>query len=50
MKYRTLGKSGLSVSNLILGTMGFGNETPENIVNPCAWKKDAALADFKYSR
>ncbi|MBY3395643.1 aldo/keto reductase [Rhizobium laguerreae] len=29
MKYRTLGHSGLSVSNLILGTMGFGTETPE---------------------
>jgi aryl-alcohol dehydrogenase-like predicted oxidoreductase len=30
MKYRNLGKSGLSVSNLILGTMGFGTETPED--------------------
>ncbi|WP_088344316.1 MULTISPECIES: aldo/keto reductase [Rhodomicrobium] len=29
MKYRKLGKSGLSISNLILGTMGFGTETPE---------------------
>ena len=29
MKYRTLGHSGLSVSNLILGTMGLGTETPE---------------------
>jgi aryl-alcohol dehydrogenase-like predicted oxidoreductase len=29
MKYRKLGHSGLSVSNLILGTMGFGTETPE---------------------
>jgi len=29
MKYRKLGNSGLSVSNLILGTMGFGTETPE---------------------
>ncbi|MBP2490917.1 aryl-alcohol dehydrogenase-like predicted oxidoreductase [Rhizobium leguminosarum] len=29
MKYRTLGYSGLSVSNLILGVMGFGTETPE---------------------
>ncbi|MDA8446458.1 aldo/keto reductase [Paracidovorax valerianellae] len=30
MKYRKLGNSGLSVSNLILGTMGFGTETPED--------------------
>lgn len=30
MKYRTLGSSGLSVSNLILGTMGLGTETPED--------------------
>ncbi|RFU93578.1 MULTISPECIES: aldo/keto reductase [Citrobacter] len=30
MKYRKLGNSGLSVSNLTLGTMGFGTETPEN--------------------
>lgn len=29
MKYQTLGASGLSVSNLILGTMGLGTETPE---------------------
>lgn len=29
MKYRKLGNSGLSVSNLILGTMGFGTETDE---------------------
>jgi aryl-alcohol dehydrogenase-like predicted oxidoreductase len=29
MNYRKLGNSGLSVSNLILGTMGFGTETPE---------------------
>jgi aryl-alcohol dehydrogenase-like predicted oxidoreductase len=29
MKYRKLGNSGLSVSNLILGTMGFGTETPD---------------------
>ncbi len=29
MKYRTLGHSGLSVSNQILGTMGFGTETEE---------------------
>ena len=29
MKYRKLGNSGLSVSNLILGTMGFGTETEE---------------------
>jgi aryl-alcohol dehydrogenase-like predicted oxidoreductase len=29
MKYRKLGNSGASVSNLILGTMGFGTETPE---------------------
>jgi aryl-alcohol dehydrogenase-like predicted oxidoreductase len=29
MKYRKLGNSGLSVSNLILGTMGFGSETEE---------------------
>jgi aryl-alcohol dehydrogenase-like predicted oxidoreductase len=30
MKYRKLGNSGLSVSDLILGTMGFGTETEEN--------------------
>ncbi|WP_324699983.1 aldo/keto reductase [Novosphingobium sp. RL4] len=30
MKYRKLGNSGLSASNLILGTMGFGTETPED--------------------
>jgi aryl-alcohol dehydrogenase-like predicted oxidoreductase len=30
MQYRKLGNSGLSVSNLILGTMGFGTETPED--------------------
>ena len=30
MRYRKLGHSGLSVSNLILGTMGFGTETPED--------------------
>lgn len=29
MKYRTLGRSGLSVANLILGTMGLGTETDE---------------------
>jgi aryl-alcohol dehydrogenase-like predicted oxidoreductase len=29
MKYRKLGNSGVSVSNLALGTMGFGTETPE---------------------
>lgn len=29
MKYRSLGKSGLSVSNLTLGTMGLGSETSE---------------------
>ncbi len=29
MKYRKLGNSGLSISTLILGTMGFGTETPE---------------------
>ena len=29
MKYRTLGRSGLSVSNLGMGTMGFGSETTE---------------------
>lgn len=29
MTYRKLGNSGLSVSNLTLGTMGFGTETPE---------------------
>lgn len=30
MKYRTLGSSGISVSSLGLGTMYFGDETPEN--------------------
>lgn len=30
MQYRRLGNSGLSVSNLTLGTMGFGTETPED--------------------
>jgi aryl-alcohol dehydrogenase-like predicted oxidoreductase len=30
MEYRKLGSSGLSVSNLTLGTMGFGTETPED--------------------
>ncbi len=29
MKCRKLGSSGLSVSDLILGTMGFGTETEE---------------------
>jgi aryl-alcohol dehydrogenase-like predicted oxidoreductase len=29
MRYRTLGKTGLSVSNLALGTMGFGGDTTE---------------------
>lgn len=29
MKYRLLGNSGMSVSTLTLGTMGFGTETPE---------------------
>lgn len=29
MQYRTLGKAGVSVSNLALGTMGFGAETNE---------------------
>lgn len=29
MQYRKLGNSGLSVSTLTLGTMGFGTETPE---------------------
>ena len=29
MKYRKLGNAGISVSNLILGTMGFGTETNE---------------------
>jgi aryl-alcohol dehydrogenase-like predicted oxidoreductase len=29
MTYRKLGNSGLAVSNMILGTMGFGSETPE---------------------
>lgn len=29
MIYRTLGNTGLSVSSLTLGTMGFGTETPE---------------------
>lgn len=29
MKYRTLGNTGLSVSNITLGTMGFGAETSE---------------------
>ncbi|RJS93700.1 aldo/keto reductase [Salinisphaera sp. Q1T1-3] len=29
MEYRTLGQSGLAVSKLALGTMYFGNETPE---------------------
>jgi aryl-alcohol dehydrogenase-like predicted oxidoreductase len=29
MKFRKLGNSGLSVSNLTLGTMGFGTKTPE---------------------
>ncbi|MGW9551849.1 aldo/keto reductase [Citricoccus zhacaiensis] len=29
MQYRTLGRSGLSVSNLALGTMDFGNDTAE---------------------
>ena len=29
MNYRRLGNSGLSVSSLTLGTMGFGTETPE---------------------
>jgi aryl-alcohol dehydrogenase-like predicted oxidoreductase len=29
VEYRKLGNSGLSVSTLILGTMGFGTETPE---------------------
>lgn len=29
MKYRSLGTSGLTVSNQILGTMGLGSETPE---------------------
>ncbi len=30
MTYRKLGNSGLSVSSLTLGTMGFGTETPED--------------------
>jgi aryl-alcohol dehydrogenase-like predicted oxidoreductase len=30
MEYRTLGRSGCSVSNLTLGTMTFGNETDES--------------------
>ena len=30
MKYRTLTGTGISVSNLALGTMGFGSETAEN--------------------
>ncbi|MBG6185608.1 aryl-alcohol dehydrogenase-like predicted oxidoreductase [Arthrobacter sp. CAN_A214] len=30
MKYRILTGTGVSVSNLALGTMGFGTETPEN--------------------
>lgn len=30
MKYRKLGNTGLSVSTLTLGTMGFGTETPED--------------------
>ncbi|MDB5507357.1 MAG: aldo/keto reductase [Devosia sp.] len=30
MQYRKLGNSGVSVSNLALGTMGFGSETPES--------------------
>src|SRR5215217_985249 len=29
MQFRKLGNSGVSVSNLALGTMGFGTETPE---------------------
>ena len=29
MQYRKLGNSGVAVSNLTLGTMGFGTETPE---------------------
>ncbi|MHA7210465.1 aldo/keto reductase [Arthrobacter sp. MDT1-65] len=29
MQYRTLGNSGLSVSNIALGTMGFGDDTSE---------------------
>jgi aryl-alcohol dehydrogenase-like predicted oxidoreductase len=29
LQYRTLGKTGIAVSTLALGTMGFGNETPE---------------------
>lgn len=30
MKYRTLTGTGISVSNLALGTMGFGSETAEH--------------------
>jgi aryl-alcohol dehydrogenase-like predicted oxidoreductase len=30
MQYRTLGRTGMSVANLTLGTMGFGTETPED--------------------
>jgi aryl-alcohol dehydrogenase-like predicted oxidoreductase len=30
MKYRTLGSTGVSLSTLSLGTMGFGTETPED--------------------
>ena len=47
MKYRKLGNSGLSVSNLILGTMGFGTETPEEeafaildaFLAPSSWRR-----------
>lgn len=31
MEYRFLGKTGLKVSELCLGTMTFGRETPEDV-------------------
>ena len=33
MQYRTLGRSGTSVSTLCLGTMTFGDESPEDVAH-----------------
>jgi aryl-alcohol dehydrogenase-like predicted oxidoreductase len=46
MEYRRLGRSGLKISSLVLGTMNFGNPTPKeeaiqigNCFNTSNWMK-----------
>ena len=48
MQYRYLGRTGLKVSELCLGAMTFGRETPEELSYPMLDRFVAAGGNFIY--